>query len=75
MAKKFSLDSFKEALIVDKALKKSLSNEADLFDEENGYAVVHKANVSKYLEKYACKDQQDLEDYLYYYKGIFLKIV
>ena len=75
MAKKFSLESFKEAISVDDNLKQSLSNEVDVFDEGNGVAIIHKNNISKYLEKYLCKNQEDLEDYLYYHKGIFLKVI
>ena len=75
MKKTFSLDSFKEALSVDVDFKSSLAGESDVFDEENGVAVVHENNISKYLEKYMCKDQEELSDFLYYHHGIFLKIV
>ena len=75
MGKTFTLDSFKEAIRVDTALKESLSNDADIFDEENGVAVVHQGNIMKYLEEFMCKDQEELQDYLYYNKGIFLKVI
>ena len=73
--KTFSLESFKDAINVDKALKDKIVGDIDTFDEENGIAVVHQGNLSKYLEKFMCKDQDELSDYLYYYKGIFLKVI
>ena len=75
MGKTFTLDAFKEAINVDKDFKASLSSETDLFDEEHGVAVVHQSNIMKYLEKFMCKDQNELQDYLYYNKGIFLKVI
>ena len=75
MAKKFTLDSFKEAINIDSGLKSSLLNETDVFDEENGVALVHQNNITKYLERYMCKTEEELQDYLYYNKGIFLKVI
>lgn len=76
MGKTFSLESFKEAVSTNVELKNSLSNaESDIFDEQNGVAVINRNNINKYLEKYLCKDEEDLENYLYYHKGIFLKVI
>lgn len=75
MAKKYTLDSFKDAINVDVQLKESISNESDVFDMDNGVAIVHQSNLMKYLEKFMCKNSEELQDYLYYNKGIFLKIV
>lgn len=75
MSKKYTLESFKHALNVDVQLKESISNETDVFDIDNGVAIVHQSNIMKYLERYMCKSQEELQDYLYYNKGIFLKIV
>lgn len=76
--KKFSsLDSFKEALSVDKILQDQLGdlNNRDTFDPDNGIAMIHKSNLMPYLEKFMCKDEEELSNFLYYKKGIFLKII
>ena len=78
---KFTLDSFKSAVKTDVAFKNAIINDVnddmgqDLFDFDNGVAIIHERNLVKYLEKYMCKDQDELSDYLYYNKGIFLKVI
>ena len=84
---KFTLDSFKNAVKTDTVFKNSIINKtdtadmfmpdtgSDLFDLDNGVAIIHERNLAKYLEKYMCKDQDELSDYLYYNKGIFLKVI
>ena len=84
---KFTLDSFKNAVKTDTAFKNSIINRTDegnmfssdtgtdLFDLDNGVAIIHERNLIKYLEKYMCRDQDELSDYLYYNKGIFLKVI
>ena len=29
---------------------------------DNGTMVIHRQNISKYLERYMCKDEDDLQD-------------
>lgn len=36
---------------------------------------INRTNMTKYLEKYACKDEQDLSDTLWYSYGVFLRIL
>lgn len=48
---------------------------SDVFDLDNGTAVIQRDNLGKYLEKYSCKDENDLSDTLWYNYGMFLKIV
>lgn len=36
---------------------------------------VHKGDMLKYLEKYACKNEQDLSDTLWYSYGVFLRVL
>lgn len=75
MPKKYTLESFKDALYVDTQLKETISGESDIFDMDNGVAIVHQRNIMKYLEKFMCKNEIELSDYLYYHKGIFLKVI
>lgn len=75
MDQKFSLESFKEAVVSNTELKDRLSGFSDTLDFDNGTATIHRENVNRYLEKYCCKDEQDLEDTLWYNYGVFIKIV
>ena len=47
----------------------------DVFDMDNGTAVIRRGNLGKYLEKYSCKDEEDLSDTLWYNYGMFVRIV
>lgn len=47
----------------------------DVVDFENGTLIVNRNNLTKYLERYSCKDEDDLSDTLWYSYGVFLKIV
>ena len=70
--KTFSFESFKEAILEDS--NGELLN-LDTFDPDNGIAIIHESNLNKYLEEFMCKDQTDLQNYLYYHKGIFLRVI
>lgn len=73
MAKALSLDGFKALVTEDDTLRGTLSG--DIIDKEHGVMRIHAANVSKYLEKYACRDEEDLCDTLYYSYGVFCQVV
>ena len=75
MGQKFTLDGFKEALRTDIDLKSSLAGTSDIFNYDEGQAIIHRENINRYLEKYMCKNEQDLEDTLWYSYGMSLKIV
>lgn len=75
MAKVFSLAEFKEAVKEDRVKIVDETNEKDMFYPDNGIAVIHEKNLMKYLEKFMCKNQDELSDFLYYKKGIFLKVI
>ena len=47
----------------------------DIIDWDNGTMVIYSENINKYLEKYACKDADDLIDTLWYSYGMFVKII
>lgn len=67
-----TLEEFKT---VAPTLKKELTRRKDDFNEDNGTALIYSENLNKYLEKYMCKNAEDLEDTLYYQYGIFCKII
>lgn len=47
----------------------------DQIDIKNGHMTIHKSNINKYLEKYMCKNEDDLSDTLYYNLGVWVKII
>ena len=47
----------------------------DQIDIKNGQMTIHKSNINKYLEKYMCKNEDDLSDTLYYNLGVWVKII
>jgi hypothetical protein len=73
--KTFSLDSFKDAVKRDNSFAESIVGKSDSIDYDNGSAIIHRCNLSKYLEKYLCKDEDDLSNTLWYSYGIFVHVV
>lgn len=70
-----SLDAFKSMLSSNNEFKNSLISKNDIIDWDNGTMVIYSENINKYLEKYACKDADDLIDTLWYSYGMFVKII
>lgn len=48
---------------------------SDIIDYDNGTALIYAENLNKYLERYACKDEDDLQNTLWYSYGMSVKIV
>lgn len=69
MGKIFTLESFKDFV------KSEHSKTKDDIDIRNGKMTIHKSNIDKYLEKYMCKNEDDLSDTLYYNLGVWVKII
>lgn len=74
MGKVLSLDAFKEMVHTDAEFKNSIVRQ-DVVDKDNGIMRIYSENINKYLEEYACKDIDDLEDTLYYHYGIFCTVI
>jgi hypothetical protein len=72
--KTLTLEEFK-TLAKDKEFKEKITTPNDIIDLDNGTMIIHRANLNKYLEKYICKDEDDLSDTLYYSYGIYLTII
>lgn len=70
-----TLDDFKEKVSSDAMFRDKVSGESDVIDMDNGSMVIHRKNINKYLEKYICKSENDLEDTLWYSYGVFVKII
>jgi hypothetical protein len=71
----FSLDSFKDAVNADTGLRDSLAGTTDVIDFDNGTALIYREHLDKYLEKYSCKNENDLLDTLWYSYGVYAKII
>jgi len=69
MGKTYTLDEFRNFV------KKEDPFKMDRFDMEHGKASIHRCNLDKYLEKYACRDEEDLGDTLWYSYGCLIKII
>lgn len=70
-----TLDAFKNMVSSSTDFKNLLISKSDIIDWDNGTMVIYSENINKYLEKYACKNAEDLVDTLWYSYGIFVKIV
>ena len=70
-----SLDAFKSMISSNNEFKNSLISKNDIIDWDNGTMVIYSENINKYLEKYACKNAEDLVDTLWYSYGMFVKII
>ena len=73
--KVFSLDSFKDMISNNNDFKEEIISKQDLIDLDNGVMRIYAENLNKYLEKYACKNAEDLENTLYYSYGIYCTVI
>lgn len=72
----FTFEDFKEMAKTNEFKEKiTENNRHDLIDFDNGVMRIYVENLNKYLEKYACKDAEDLEDTLYYSYGIYCEVI
>jgi hypothetical protein len=52
-----------------------IKSEYDKIDVDNKFLTIHECNIIKYLERYGCKNELELEDCLWINYGITLKII
>lgn len=69
MGKSLSLDEFKNLV------KNNNPFKVDTIDMEHGKMIIHKCNINKYLEQYACRDEEDLSDTLWYSYGCLVNVI
>ena len=70
-----TLDEFKETIKTNKSVADNIYRRTDIIDMDNGTMLIYAENINKYLEKYACKDAEDLSNTLWYSYGVYVKIV
>ena len=70
-----AFDAFKDLMANDTSFRKEITNTNDIIDMDNGTMVIHRQNITKYLERYMCKDEDDLQDTMWYNYGVFVKVI
>ena len=70
-----TFDAFKDLMSNDISLREEITNINDIVDMDNGTMVIHRQNINKYLERYMCKDEDDLQDTMWYNYGVFVKVI
>ena len=70
-----TFDEFKVLAKTNEFKEKFNAKRTDLIDFDNGVMRIYSENLNKYLEMYACKDAEDLEDTLYYSYGIYCEVI
>ena len=70
-----TFDAFKDLVANDVSLREKITNTNDIIDMDNGTMVIHSQNISNYLERYMCKDEDDLQDTMWYNYGVFVKVI
>ena len=70
-----TFDTFKDLVSNDASSRKEITRNSDIIDMDNGTMVIHRQNINKYLERYMCKDEDDLQDTMWYNYGVFVKVI
>lgn len=70
-----SFEEFKNLMATDKWLKEEVVKATDIIDMDNGSMIIHRSNLNKYLERYMCKDEDDLKDTLWFNNGVYVKVI
>ena len=70
-----TFDAFKDLMANDTSFRKEITNTNDIIDMDNGTMVIHRQNITKYLERYMCTDEDDLQDTMWYNYGVFVKVI
>lgn len=70
-----TFDAFKDLMSNDISLREEITSINDIVDMDNGTMVIHRQNINKYLERYMCKDEDDLQDTMWYNYGVFVKVI
>lgn len=73
--KTMSLDAFKELVLNNQEVKDFIVGRNDVVDLDNGVMRIYIEHIDKYLEQYACKTPEELQDALYYSYGIYCQVI
>jgi hypothetical protein len=72
---KFNFEEFREKFNTDEVFRESITpRPSEVIDLDHGYLSIARENLSKYLERYMCKDEIDLQDTLWYNYGVYVRI-
>lgn len=71
---RMDFDTFKNLLGTDGGFRNTVTGRKDFIDLDNGVMRIYSENLNKYLEQYACKDADDLQNTLWYSYGIYCEI-
>lgn len=67
-----TLDEFKAN---GKQIKNLVCSRNDIIDLDNGTMTIYSENLNKYLERYACKDAEDLINTLWFNYGVLVRVI
>lgn len=70
-----TLDSFRDMVSENDNFKDMIVGRNDFIDMDNGVMRIYSEHINKYLEKYACKDAEDLQDTLWYSYGVYCQVI
>ena len=73
--KTMTLDAFKDMVIERQEFKDGIIGRSDMVDIDNGVMRIYSEHINRYLEKYACKNADDLTETLWYSYGIFCQVI
>ena len=71
----FNFEDFKEKIKNDGSFRSKITDRSDVINMDAGTMLIYRENLSKYLEKYMCKDESDLENTLWYNYGVYVKVL
>ena len=70
-----TFDTFKDLVSNDASFRKEITRNSDIIDMDNGTMIIHRQNINKYLERYMCQDEDDLQDTMCYNYAVFVKVI
>lgn len=73
--KSMTLDAFKQMVSEKKEFADGIIGRVDMVDLDNGVMRIYSEHVNRYLEKYACRDAEDLVDTMWYSYGVFCQVI
>jgi hypothetical protein len=70
-----TFDAFKNLIVNDVSPREDYVNTTDIIDLDNGSMIIRRHNINKYLERYMCKNEEDLKNSMWYNYGVFVKVI
>ena len=73
--KTLTLEDFQKKIKDTPSFIDTIIDRVDVVDIEHGKLTIYSEHLSKYLEQYACKDEEDLSDTLWYNYGVLVTVI